>query len=140
MMYLVAGNENVSKKKSRIELWKVVKSWAKFEASFQITCTVFNLLFSGHEWYTSYESLAKFSFRAKFLEAKKSFSKFCTLRSKWSILPGAAGTHSLCVFTIHQNAKLLLSWIGSYYKELPKILVCGIDSKQYMAPSCLNCP
>ena len=40
------------------------------------------------------------SFREKFPEIKIGFSKFCSLRPKWSILPGAAGTHSVCVCTI----------------------------------------
>ncbi|KYM97821.1 hypothetical protein ALC62_11475 [Cyphomyrmex costatus] len=37
-----------------------------------------------------------------------SFSKFAQLRPKHCILMGAAGTHSVCVCTLHQNVKLML--------------------------------
>ena len=37
------------------------------------------------------------------------FSKFCEFRPKWCITVGAAGTHSVCVCTIHQNVKLMLA-------------------------------
>ena len=36
------------------------------------------------------------------------FSKFAALRPKNVILPGASGTHSVCVCTSHQNVKLML--------------------------------
>ena len=49
MIYLDAGNGNCSKNKLCIELLKVLKSSAKFEASFYLICTVFKLLFLGHE-------------------------------------------------------------------------------------------
>ena len=55
-------------------------------------------------------------------------------------MPGTAGTHSVCVLTIHQNAKLLLPHIGSTCKELRKILVFDIDSKKDKVQGCLNCP
>ncbi|XP_063604197.1 LOW QUALITY PROTEIN: uncharacterized protein LOC134779822 [Penaeus indicus] len=80
------------------------------------------------------------SLREKFPEVKIGFSKFCSLRPKWCILPGAAGTHSVCVCIIHQNAKLLLSPIGANYKELTKFLVCDIDNKECMVQHCPNCP
>ena len=80
------------------------------------------------------------SFREKFPEIKIGFSKFCSLRPKWCILPGAAGTHSVCVCTIHQNAKLILSPIGAKYRELTKFLVCDIDNKDCMVQRCPSCP
>ena len=55
-------------------------------------------------------------------------------------MPGAAGTHSVCVCTIYQNAKLLLSQIGANYKELTKFPVCDIDSEECMVQHCPNCP
>ena len=42
---------------------------------------------------------------------KIGFSKFCSLRPKWCIIVGSSGTHSVCVCTNHQNAKLLVSAI-----------------------------
>ena len=42
-------------------------------------------------------------------EVKIGFSKFAELRPKECILAGAAGTHSVCVCTLHQNTKLMLA-------------------------------
>lgn len=36
------------------------------------------------------------------------FSKFAELRPKRCILSGASGTHKVCVYTIHQNVKLMV--------------------------------
>jgi len=49
------------------------------------------------------------AFKSKYSTLKVSFSKFCVLRLKWCIVAGASGTHSVCVCTILQNVKLLLS-------------------------------
>ena len=40
---------------------------------------------------------------------KMGFSKFAQLRSRQCILAGAAGTHSVCVCTLHQNVKLMMA-------------------------------
>ena len=48
---------------------------------------------------------------------RKGFRKFCSLRQKRCILPGAAGTHSVCAFNIHQNAKLLFLGLGLIAKN-----------------------
>ena len=40
---------------------------------------------------------------------KIGFSKFAELRPKECILAGSAGTHSVCVCTLHQNTKLMLA-------------------------------
>lgn len=73
---------------------------------------------------------------------KVGFSKFCELRPKWCVTVGAAGTHSVCVCTIHQNVKLMLasSPICENYKELLKITVCDIESKDCMLHHCEACP
>lgn len=36
------------------------------------------------------------------------FAKFAELRPQHCVLAGAAGTHTVCVCTIHQNLKLML--------------------------------
>ena len=41
-----------------------------------------------------------------------SFNAFCKLRPKNCILAGASGTHSVCVCTIHKNAKLMFDAIN----------------------------
>ena len=43
---------------------------------------------------------------------KIGFLKFASLCHKWCSLDGPKGTHSVCVCTIHQNLKLMLSAIG----------------------------
>ena len=70
------------------------------------------------------------------------FSKFCNLRPKWCVTVGAAGTHSVCVCTYHQNVKLMLAAIEipDNYKDLMKIIVCNIESKDCMLQRCDQCP
>ncbi len=79
-------------------------------------------------------------FKAKFPEVKVGFSKFASLRPKWCVLPGAAGTHSVCVCTIHQNMKLLLAPIGITYKELIQYVVCDPENRECMVQRCPKCP
>jgi len=47
-------------------------------------------------------------FKETYLDCKISFSVFAKLRPKQCVLPGALGTYSVCVCTIHQNVKLML--------------------------------
>ena len=82
------------------------------------------------------------AFKKKHVDVKIGFSKFCSLRPKWCVLAGAAGTHSVCVCTYHQNAKSLVSavdWEYSY-NDLMKIVVCDINSREFMVHCCNNCP
>ena len=51
------------------------------------------------------------AFKLQHPNIKIGFSKFCSLRSKWCILEGYSGTHSVCVCTIHQNVALMLNAI-----------------------------
>lgn len=46
-------------------------------------------------------------FKERNPNVKVGFSKFAELRPKQCILAGSAGTHSVCVCTIHQNIKLM---------------------------------
>ena len=76
-------------------------------------------------------------------EVKIGFSKFCTLRPKWCVTVGSSGTHSVCVCTIHQNAKLLVNAIKTghcTYKDLMGMIVCDCDSKTCMVHRCDKCP
>ena len=63
------------------------------------------------------------------------FSKFCSLRPKWCALSGSSGTHSVCVWTHHQNMKLILVPLGVSHTELCEFLACDINRKE-----CINCP
>ena len=75
-------------------------------------------------------------------ELKIGFSKFCALRLKWCVTAGLSGTHSVCVCTIHQNAKLLVDAIemSHTYKELIAMIVCDCDNKTCMVHRCKKCP
>lgn len=63
------------------------------------------------------------------------------LRPKWCILAGSAGTHSVCVCSIHQNITLLLhaAQIKEKHKDLIQKLVCS-DNKHCMLLHCNDCP
>ena len=82
------------------------------------------------------------AFKEKNPEMKISFSKFASLRPKWCISVGPKGTHSVCVCSIHQNVKLMLSAINSEkdYHELLEMIVCNRDSKECMVHRCPSCP
>ena len=70
------------------------------------------------------------------------FSKFCSLRPKWCVSAGKAGTHSVCVCTIHQNVILLLlaAQIEESNKDLLKMAVCDDHNKDCMLQRCSLCP
>ena len=80
------------------------------------------------------------AFKSKHPTLQVGFLKFCSLRPKWCIVAGASGTHSVCVCTIHQNVKLLLSPINLNYKDLLKFIVCDLDKKECMVQRCPQCP
>ena len=73
---------------------------------------------------------------------KISYSKFASLKPKWCILPGASGTHSVCVCTYHQNAKLFVDALNvkCTYKELMSKTVCSVERKECMLSQCDDCP
>ena len=82
------------------------------------------------------------AFKEKTPGMKISFSKFASLRPKWCISVGPKGTHSVCVCSIHQNVKLMLSAISleKEYHELLEMIVCNRDSKECMVHRCPSCP
>lgn len=55
-------------------------------------------------------------FKEKYPHIKIGFSKFAELRPKECVLPGASGTHTVCVCTIHQNVKLMMVAISDTFK------------------------
>ena len=87
------------------------------------------------------------NYKAKYPEDKIGRSKFCALRPPQCITVGCRGSHSVCVCTIHQNVKLMLSvlptneqsTILTYYDLMGK-LVCSLDSKLCMIHRCRECP
>ncbi|XP_065673656.1 uncharacterized protein LOC136090720 [Hydra vulgaris] len=75
-------------------------------------------------------------------EIQISYSKFASLRPKWCILPGASGTHSVCVCSYHQNAILLVDALNIRlkYKDLLSKTVCSVENKECMLAQCDDCP
>jgi len=73
---------------------------------------------------------------------KIGFSKFCSIRPKWCVLAGSAGTHTVCVCSTQQNVKLLLDAvkIEESHKDLIKMLVCNVENSECMLRHCDNCP
>jgi hypothetical protein len=83
------------------------------------------------------------TFKTKNPNIKIGFSKFSQLRPKWCILAGAAGTHSVCVCTIHQNVDLMLEAIKINRKEvttLISMMVCDRQNEDCMLRDCKKCP
>ncbi|MES9880157.1 MAG: hypothetical protein ABW185_04670 [Sedimenticola sp.] len=84
------------------------------------------------------------SYKAKYPHDKIGLSKFCTLRPQHCITVGCRGTHSVCVCTIHQNVKLMISALPSEtavtYHDLMAKLVCSVDSNLCMIHRCPECP
>ncbi|KYN27544.1 hypothetical protein ALC57_03063 [Trachymyrmex cornetzi] len=85
-------------------------------------------------------------------EHKISFSAFAKLKPKNCILAGAAGTHSVCICTIHQNVKLMLDAIDVEkltkdtempiinYKDCLSKIVCREPSPDCWLDKCKQCP
>ena len=92
------------------------------------------LLCNLKELYTAY--------KLKYPGKQIGFSKFASLRPKWCILVGPKGTHSVCVCTMHQNVKLMLSAINleKSCHSLIEMIVCNRDSKTCMVHRCQKCP
>lgn len=90
-------------------------------------------------------------FKERHPEQKIGFSKFCELRPKHCVLPGSAGTHSVCVCTIHQNAKLMMAQCKlpeltnqeipiKTYKDLTNRMVCENPTDKCYFRQCTECP
>ena len=50
-------------------------------------------------------------------------------------------THSVCVCTRHQNAKLMIAAVDKnlYYQDLMAMCVCDLQNKDCMMRHCDNC-
>jgi hypothetical protein len=70
-------------------------------------------------------------FKKSHTGANIAFSKFCELHPEWCVLAGAPGTHSICVYCILQNVKMMISSakLTHTYKDLLSVMVCGMDSE-----------
>lgn len=81
------------------------------------------------------------SYKAHYPNDKVGFSKFCSLRPKFCKLPGASGTHSVCVCFYHQNIKLLLYAIDPKlnYRDVLSEIVCDVNDCECMTGECLTC-
>lgn len=90
-------------------------------------------------------------FKEKYPEAKVQFSKFAQLRPKYCILPGATGTHSVCVCSIHQNVKLMVDGSSlvrltsdnlkiSSYNDCLAYIVCNPPTHDCYLQRCELCP
>jgi len=80
------------------------------------------------------------TFRNQNESIKIGFTKFCALRPKWCVLMASSGSHTVCVCSIHQIAKLQANACGMDYKDLMKVLVCDVASKNCMVHRCESCP
>ena len=62
-------------------------------------------------------------FKEKQPNANIGLSKFCAWRPKWCILADSKMTHSVCVYSAHQNVVLLLDAMDGdlTYKDLIKL-------------------
>ena len=69
-----------------------------------------------------------------------SFSKFCTLRPRYVILPGAPGTHCTCVCTYHQNVSLMLENSGLSTSNIFETANGSICYKHFLAETMCNPP
>ena len=70
------------------------------------------------------------NFKSKYVSTRTDFSKFCELHPKWCVLAGSSGTHPVCVFTYHQNMKLLIAPLNATCQELFPLDVCDINNKE----------
>ncbi|XP_024947522.1 uncharacterized protein LOC112495382 [Cephus cinctus] len=91
-------------------------------------------------------------FEEKYAEVKCSFSKFATLRPKYCVLAGVSGTHSVCVYAIHENVKSLIDGpnikhltadvpipIKSYHDCLNRMICVQPTTDCYLG-TCSTCP
>lgn len=86
-------------------------------------------------------------FKEKYPEHQVGFSKFADLRPKQCVLAGAAGTHAVCVCTIHQNVKLMFQGArletltdGYNYHNCLAEIQCNPPRVQCYLGACLECP
>ena len=92
--------------------------------------------------------LKRLTYKENHADSTVSFSKFVQLRPKHCVLPGASGTHCVCVCTIHKNCKLLLDAIDintltkdstnpiTDYKDCLQAITCNHPNDQCLLGNC----
>ena len=97
---------------------------------------------------------AYIAFKEEHEAVKVGFSFFANLRPKNVVIPGASGTHSVCVCTYHQNVKLMIvnSKICSIklgvqekegknsYKDFLHVTMCQPAEEKCWLGECKSCP
>lgn len=90
-------------------------------------------------------------FKERYPQQNIGFSKCCELRPKHCVLAGSAGTHSVCVCTTHENAKLVMAQCKlielsngeipiKTYKDLTSRMVCETPTDKCYFSQCRECP
>ncbi|CAH0547109.1 unnamed protein product [Brassicogethes aeneus] len=92
-------------------------------------------------------------FKKEYPDEKIGFSKFCELRPKNCILAGRSGTHTVCVCTLHQNMKLMISGsklnlfldnnnkpLGRDYRDFLYKIICNPPAVDCFLNKCELCP
>lgn len=81
-----------------------------------------------------------------------SYTAFAKLRPRHCILPGASGTHSVCVCTIHENVKMMLDALNiealtnnsdmplGNYTDCLNEMICKNSGANCYLDRCLKCP
>lgn len=82
------------------------------------------------------------SFKQEYEGLKIGITTFVSLRPKWCIFAGSAGTHEQCICQIHQNFKLVLHALNirKHYRDLMKLCVCSLEDRTCMLKICETCP
>jgi len=73
---------------------------------------------------------------------KIGITNFCSLKPKWCVSAGQAGTHQQCVCQTHQNIKLILFALNIkiHYRTLINRCVCDSENRSCMLRICEHCP
>ncbi|KAE8739899.1 hypothetical protein FOCC_FOCC014599 [Frankliniella occidentalis] len=73
---------------------------------------------------------------------KVGLSMFWSLKPKWCITAGHAGTHEQCICQTHQNFKLITYAldIPHHYRDLIPLCVCNTQDRACMLRICDQCP
>ncbi|XP_052132748.1 uncharacterized protein LOC127752138 [Frankliniella occidentalis] len=92
------------------------------------------------------------SFCEKYPDIKIGFSKFASLRPQECVLAGSAGTHTVCVCTIHQNFELMFmgGHLGALkdgdvkvcesWRDVLKATMCSEPTEDCHFGRCKKCP
>lgn len=84
-------------------------------------------------------------FKLRFVKHNIGFSKFATLRPPQVVIPGASGTHAICVCMQHQNVKLMTDVLNSFgievtYKQFMQLMICSPAEENCYQHKCAKCP